>query len=406
MSQFPVTIGTQTFTENDFYGLAYLTGIPNSVEAMGDTALLSSLGQTTANFSSNVSGNLSVSFQTARGIAAGMIVKIFTSSSAFQYAKILSYNSATGAAEIERLPYSSIGQTITSGSNILVARHSVYSTYFNSNQPVSRPMNQGGTGVDLRGRACNGILRHFDPFFGTKEISLIANRHGNYSSFINIETTPKRIYQDWKFWNSSNQPSDIVLCSVSEFDFYQTGIFLGIWNQSLPADFTPKINNYDFYYGEYPNINLNNGKLILVFDGFFNKVNIENPLSRAESFFGLSSGILAKIGYLLTQEGANTKLELLLFRNKINLLDFENTKQVLVIDPVTWQISVYIFNGSILDINWSNPNYTYTVPSSYRNVTYIAGGYGRGNIVPESLASGFTFGLTLRSFYLSQEISR
>lgn len=96
---FPAVVNGITFDLDDFDGLAYVNGLPDSVEAMGDHGSRDLLGTSVTSFALTT-GVKSIVASTNRAYVAGMNVTIANSATNFATAVVNSYVPSTGALEI------------------------------------------------------------------------------------------------------------------------------------------------------------------------------------------------------------------------------------------------------------------------------------------------------------------
>lgn len=146
MQRFSVTIRGKTYTQNSFAGLAYVTGIPNALESMGDAVLegTSSTSTSTVNPSSSTQ-NFTLASPVDFNIG-DMVMARSTSSSSWSIGRISTINWPV----ITVVRQDSSGSTSSSWSLFLVRGTSYLS--------APRVIGEGGHGDENRR---NGITRMF-----------------------------------------------------------------------------------------------------------------------------------------------------------------------------------------------------------------------------------------------------
>lgn len=97
---FPAVVNGITFDLSDFDGLAYVNGLPDSVEAMGDHGSRDLLGTSVTSFGLTT-GIKSITASTGRAYVPGMYVTVANSATAYATALVNSYDPVTGALEID-----------------------------------------------------------------------------------------------------------------------------------------------------------------------------------------------------------------------------------------------------------------------------------------------------------------
>jgi hypothetical protein len=100
---FSAVINGITFDQDDFLGMAYLQGIPDSLEAMGDQVLANGTVTSSTSFTPGTSGNVSLTLDSASiTFLPGSTVMVFGSVSSYQMGTVVSWDPVTKVLVVQK----------------------------------------------------------------------------------------------------------------------------------------------------------------------------------------------------------------------------------------------------------------------------------------------------------------
>lgn len=153
---FSAVINGITFDQDDFLGMAYLQGIPDSLEAMGDQVLANGAVTSSTSFTPGTSGNVSLTLDSA-GITflPGSTVMVFGTTSLYQLGTVVSWDPDTKVLVVQK----QYAQGASPGSSWLVWVAPAPFGYDGSwAGPRQRTVDEGGIIAGLRRyRASGGV---------------------------------------------------------------------------------------------------------------------------------------------------------------------------------------------------------------------------------------------------------
>ena len=153
---FSAVINGITFDQDDFLGMAYLQGIPDSLEAMGDQVLANGAVTSSTSFTPGISGNVSLTLDSA-GITflPGSTVMVFGTTSLYQLGTVVSWDPDTKELVVQK----QYRQGASSGSSWLIWVAPAPFGYDDSwAGPRQRTVDEGGIVAGLRRyRASGGV---------------------------------------------------------------------------------------------------------------------------------------------------------------------------------------------------------------------------------------------------------
>ena len=226
---FPAVVNGITFDLVDFDGLAYVNGLPNSVEAMGDHGSRDLLGTSATSFALTT-GVKSIVASTNRAYVTGMNVTVANSATNFATAVVNSYVPSTGALEINIVAAGDItGAGTFAAWNIYPVNAKNAGT---TCDPL--PISRGGTGRAYTSTATSrfqdkgpGIFNCGNPSYNMAELMddfnqanpFFAEKEGNtdYNSGYCVRTTDSSAsvlrgsaYSTQVFNQMKNRPGQVV----------------------------------------------------------------------------------------------------------------------------------------------------------------------------------------------------
>lgn len=100
---FSAVINGITFDQDDFLGMAYLQGVPDSLEAMGDQVLANGAVTSSTSFTPGTSGNVSLTLDSA-GLTflPGSTVMVFGTTSLYQLGTVVSWDPDTKVLVVQK----------------------------------------------------------------------------------------------------------------------------------------------------------------------------------------------------------------------------------------------------------------------------------------------------------------
>lgn len=164
---FSVTINGRVFTQADFAGFAYIQGLPDSVEKMGEVAELG--GTIAVNIAAPAEGaTVTRTLPTNLPIKEGEFLLFFNTSTVDErtFATVLSYDSGTGAASLRFDKH--IGVVATDVLNRMALSPG-------TRAEATPTLSQRGFGYNEASRALNGAPRIYSPNYGMQELNFQAD---------------------------------------------------------------------------------------------------------------------------------------------------------------------------------------------------------------------------------------